>query len=67
MYIARTAIVKIITEWSGSVEKTTNSTLDATKTAATADPILQLLRQTIMEGFPNEKTNQLVDLRPFFD
>ena len=63
-YTARTAVVGMIT---GSVEETTDNTLDAIKKAAAADPILQKLRETIMAGFPNEKANLPADLRPFWD
>ncbi len=63
-YTARSAVVGMI---AGSVGETTDSTLDAIKTAAAADPVLKKLRETIMSGFPNEKANLPVELRPFWD
>ena len=66
-YTARKAVVGIIAEWAGSKERPTDITLDSIKAAAAADHDLQDLRSTIMNGFPNEKTNLPVNLRPYWD
>ena len=66
-YTARTAVVGMIAEWAGSKEKTTDAILDSIKEAAENDPVLQKLRTVILEGFPNEKTNLPLELRPFWD
>jgi hypothetical protein len=42
-------------------------TLEKVKLAATADPVLVALRTTIREGFPNEKSNLPLALRPYWD
>ena len=66
-YTAQKAVVGIIAEWAGSKERPTDITLDSIKAAAAADHDLQDLRSTIMNGFPNEKTNLPVNLRPYWD
>lgn len=44
-----------------------DATLEQVKVAVEADPTLSALRKTIMEGFPNEKCNLPLALRPFMD
>jgi hypothetical protein len=66
-YTARTAVVNMIAEWSGSKEGTTDMTLEGIKAAAAIDRDLQDLQEVIMNGFPNEKTNLAVNLRPFWN
>jgi hypothetical protein len=66
-YTARTAVVNMIAEWSGSKEGTADTTLEGIKAAAAIDRDLQDLREVIMNGFPNEKTNLAVNLRPFWN
>ena len=61
------AIVNMIAEWSGSKEKTADLVIESIKAAAAADRDLQDLREVIMNGFPNEKTNLAVNLRPFWN
>ena len=65
-YTARKAVVNMIAEWSGSKEGTADMTLESIKAAAAADRDLQELREVIMNGFPNEKTNLAINLRPFW-
>ena len=66
-YTARKAVVNMIAEWSGSKEETADLTLDGIKAAAAVDRDLQDLHEVIMNGFPNEKTNLAVNLRPFWN
>ncbi len=65
-YTARKAVVNMIAEWSGSKEGTADMTLESIKAAAAADRDLQELREVIMNGFPSEKTNLAINLRPFW-
>ncbi len=67
VYTARKAAVGIIAEWTGSKEKATDIFLVGTKIASDADRDLQDLRELILNGFPNEKTNLLANLRSFWD
>ena len=66
-YTARKAVVNMIAEWTGTKEEMTDAALDKIKTATAADPTLKSLRETIINGFPNEKTNLPVELRPFWE
>lgn len=67
VYTARKAVVGMIAEWTGSKEKATDICLEGIKIAAAADRDLQDLREVILNGFPNEKTNLPANLRPFWD
>lgn len=66
-YTARTAVVNMISEWSESKKGTTDMTLEGIKAAAAIDRDDQDLREVIMNGFPNEKTNLAVNVRPFWN
>jgi hypothetical protein len=66
-YTARTSVVNMIAEWSGSKEGTTDMTLEGIKEAAAIDRDLQDLREVIMNGFPYEKTNSAVNLCTFWN
>lgn len=66
-YTARKAVVNMVAEWSGSKKGTADTTLEGIKAAAAIDRDLQDLREVIMNGFPNEKTNLAVNLRPFWN
>ncbi len=66
-YTARKAVANMIAEWSGSKEGTAGTTLEGIKRAAALDRNLQDLREVIMNGFSNEKTNLSVNLRPFWN
>jgi hypothetical protein len=57
----------MIAEWTGSKEKATDMCLEGIKIAAAADRDLQDLREVILNGFPNEKTNLPANLHPFWD
>jgi hypothetical protein len=63
-FTARIAMIAIITE---SAATNTDITLEKVKQAAEIDPVLVALRTVIREGFPNEKHNLPVALRPYWD
>ena len=63
-FTALTAIVGII---SGSAPSAVDSTLEKVKAAAASDPVMSALRNTIFSGFPNDKCNFPLALRPFWD
>ena len=63
-FTARTVVVGII---SGSAPSAVDSTLEKVKAAAALDPVMSALRNTILLGFPNDKCNLPLALRPFWD
>ena len=63
-FTARVAVVGII---AGSHATTVDATLQKVKLAAASDPVMVALRATILEGFPNDKCNLPLALRPFWD
>ena len=63
-FTARTATVGLI---AGSDGPVSDSILTKIRAAADADPTLQQLRSTILEGFPNDKCNLALTLRPYWD
>jgi hypothetical protein len=62
IFTARIAMVGVIAK---SPATNIDITLEKVKLAATADPVLVALRTTIREGFPNEKRNLSLGLRPY--
>ena len=63
-FTARAAAIGIIT---GSSTPAVDLALVSVKTAAAADPVFSTLRRTILEGFPNDKCNLPLTLRPYWD
>ena len=64
-FTARIAMITIVAESSAT---TIDLTLEKVKQAAEIDPVLQVaLRTVILKGFPNEKNNLPIALRPYWD
>ncbi len=63
-FTARITMIAIIAE---SAATNTDITLEKVKQAAEIDPVLVALRTVIREGFPNEKHNLPIALRPYWD
>lgn len=63
-FTARVAAVGIIAE---SPDTIVDATLEKVRRAVAADPVLMALRATVREGFPNDKCNLPLELRPFWN
>ena len=50
----------------GSNDANPDILLSSVAAATSADPVMLSLRQTVLEGFPNEKCNLPLELRPFW-
>lgn len=63
-FTSRKAVVGLI---AGSTDKTMDTMLESIKAAAASDPVMEDLRQVILEGFPNEKRFLKASVGSFWD
>jgi hypothetical protein len=60
------ARVNLLDTMEGSSNANPDILLSSVAAASSADPVMISLRQTILDGFPNEKCNLPLELRPFW-
>jgi hypothetical protein len=60
------ARISLLDTMEGSNDTSPDILLSSVAAATSANPVMLSLRQTVLEGFPNEKCNLPLELRPFW-
>jgi hypothetical protein len=60
------AHISLLDTMEGSNDANPDIFLSSVAAATSADPVMMYLRQTVLEGFPNEKCNLPLEFRPFW-
>ncbi|KZS19676.1 Uncharacterized protein APZ42_013836 [Daphnia magna] len=60
------ARVSLVNAMEGSSDTNSDNLLTSVAAATSVDPVMVYLRQTILDGFPNEKCNLPLELRPYW-